>query len=375
MTIDPLVSPDAFVGLEDLTHLCTGGEAPWLKCQDEVYAQFARLKSGGYAGRERIYALGEECRCKLGCLWDVPPERIAFMASATDGMNWLARGLDWRPGDNVVTDNLEFPSVAYAWRSLEQQGIEVRMVPHRDWTVCETDLLEAVDSRTRVLAVSHASFYTGQCLDLHQLAVVRQQGVLLAVDATHSSGVVRVPAGITDLCVSSSYKWMLATHGVAPCYLSAKAEAQLVASSFGWHNLMVWPPQGAERFPEVDIKPMPAKLEPGNPAMALILFLHAALEVLLTNGSEAIEAHARDLADELTSGLQAMDRTVISAKHREARSGNTCFLETDAKGLQDRLAEQGVLVWGDYGRVRVSAHLYNSSKDVARFLAALVQVG
>ena len=50
----------------------------------------------------------------MGQLWDVPVERIAFMLSAAEGMGWLARGLDWREGDNVVTTNLEFPSVAYA---------------------------------------------------------------------------------------------------------------------------------------------------------------------------------------------------------------------------------------------------------------------
>jgi selenocysteine lyase/cysteine desulfurase len=375
MTIKPLIAPEAFVGLENLTHLCTGGEAPWLKSQDEVYAEFSRLKSGGYTGRQRVYALGEECRRKMGRLWDVPSERIAFMASAADGMNWLARGLDWRRGDNVVTDNLEFPSVAYAWRNLQQQGVEVRMVPHRDWTVDEADLLAAVDARTRVLAVSHASFYSGQCLDLQKLAAVRQRGVLLAVDATHSSGVVQVLAGLTDLCVSSSYKWMLATHGVAPCYLSAAAEAQTTESSFGWHNLAVWPPQGAERLAEVEVKPMPDKMEPGNPSMAIILFLNAALEILLEIGPAAIQEHARDLADELTHGLQAMGRTVISSKNRQARSGNTCFLDADAKGVQDRLEEQRVFVWGEYGRVRVSGHLYNSSEDVVRFLAALARVG
>ena len=49
------------------------------------------------------------------------------------------RGLDWRPGDNVVTTNLEFPSVAYNWRNVREQGVELRLVPHRDWLVREED--------------------------------------------------------------------------------------------------------------------------------------------------------------------------------------------------------------------------------------------
>jgi selenocysteine lyase/cysteine desulfurase len=174
--------------------------------------------------------------------------------------------------------------------------------------------------------------------------------------------------------VSSSYKWMLATHGVAPCYLSARAEARTEATSFGWRNLSVWPRQRAERAPDADVKPMPQRLEPGNPAMVAVLFLDKALEVLLRIGAERIENHARDLSERVSAGLRRLGRAVISPEFRAGRSGNTCFLADDAKGVQDRLADRNVLCWGEYGRVRVSTHLYNGSEDVERFLKALAEV-
>ena len=370
--IEPLISPDQFVGLEGVTHLCTGGEAPWLKAQEAVYAEFARLKSAGHDGREEIYARGERCRARMGELWRVPSERIAFMPSAAEGMNWLARGLEWREGDNVVTTNLEFPSVAYAWKDLRACGVEVRLVPHRDWLVHETDLLDAVDEQTRVLAVSQVSFYTGQCLDIAQLSEgLGRRSTLFAVDATHAAGVVDVPAGLTDLTVSSSYKWLLATHGVAPMYLSVRAEGQIASTSFGWHNLAVWPAQEAVRAPEVAELPMPERLEPGNPSMMVVMHLDRALEVLLSVGIERISDHARTLSELVSAGLEESRFTVISPQIRSARSGNTCFLVTDADAMQARLAEMGVLCWGEFGRMRISTHLYNGSADVARLLAAL----
>ena len=370
----PLLSPDAFEGLEGTTHLCTGGEAPWLKANDEVYAEFARLKSAGDEGRREIYARGESCRSKLGQLWQVPADRVGFAPSAAEGMCWLSRGLEWQRGDNIVTTNLEFPSVAYAWRNLRSLGVEIRFVPHREWVVSEEDLLAAVDERTRVLAVSQVSFYTGQCLDVEALADGLKSGAgsaLLAIDATHASGVVRVPAGVTDLCVSSSYKWMLATHGVAPCYVSQRAEEQVTDSTFGWHNLDVWPAQGAERLPDAPVKPMPERIEPGNPAMVVVLFLDRALEVILEIGIARIQEHARDLSELVMEELERLGETVISPRQRQARSGNTCFLAEDARGTQLRLAESGVLVWGEYGRVRVSGHLYNGSADIEAFVAAM----
>ena len=376
LTMEPLVSPDEFVGIEGVTHLCTGGEAPWLKRHEAVYAEFVRLKSGGAEGRRELLERVEACRRKMGQLWGVPAGRIGFMPSATEGLNWLARGIEWSPGDNVVTTALEFPSVAHAWRGLGARGIEVRMVGHRGWVVAEEDLLAAVDARTRVLAVSQVSFYTGQCLNVEQLSDgARSLGVLLALDATHAAGVVEVPAALTDLCVSSSYKWLLATHGLASCYLSERAEAQVKATCFGWHNLAAPGDGSAGRPSEVAVLPMPAKLEPGNTAMVVALFLEKSLDLILETGMERIEAHARALSARISADLEGLGHTVITPSAYGARSGNTSFLATDAGAVQDRLARQQVLVWGESGRVRVSGHLYNGGDDVDRFVEAMKKTG
>ena len=153
--------------------------------------------------------------------------------------------------------------------------------------------------------MSQVSFYTGQNLDVEQLADgLAGRDVLLAVDATHAAGAVAVPAACTDLCVSSCYKWLLATHGVAPCYLSQRAEAQVRSTAFGWRNLAVWPAQGAVREPDADEKPMPDKMEPGNPAMVAVLYLDYALGRLLDVGIERIAEHNRDLSEQISSGLE-----------------------------------------------------------------------
>ena len=375
MALLPLVDPKEFVGLEGITHLCSGGESPWLKRQRTAYDLFASFKSASYSGRSAIYEHGDSCRHKIGQLWDAPANRIGFLPSAAEGMNYLARGIDWQSGDNIVTTNLEFPSVAYAWKNLPELGVEIRFVPHQNWIVEEADLLAAVDERTRLVAVSQVSFYTGQNLDVSQLADgLKNHKALLAIDTTHASGVVRVDATAADLCVSSSYKWLLATHGTAPCYLSEKAEECTRATSFGWRNLAVWPSQGAERVDAVEEQPMPQKLEAGNPAMVVILFLEQALDLILETGIERIENHARDLSNEISEGLAALDIDVITPATRARRSGNTCFRLENAPDLVERLTEHQVYVWGEYGRVRVSGHLYNGSADIVRLCDALKEI-
>lgn len=230
--------------------------------------------------------------------------------------------------------------------------------------------MDALDSRTRVLGVSHVNSHTGQCLNLPLLAEgARSRGSLFAVDATHASGVLRVPAELTDLTVSSSYKWMLATHGVAACYVSPRVEQQTRVTSFGWHNVEGWP--APERRPDAIVQPMPERMEPGNLSIIALAFLERALTLLLGIGIDRIENHARDLAAMLRTGLEKRGRSVMGPASRESLSGNTCFLAADADAVQERLDRREVLCRGEGGRVRISTHLYNGSEDVDRFLEVL----
>ena len=246
------------------------------------------------------------------------------------------------------------------------------MLFRSNWQVSETELLEAADERTRILAVSQVSFYSGQNLDIKALAAgLEGSETLLAVDATHASGAITVPAQVTDLCISSCYKWLLATHGTAPCYLSERAESVARTTTFGWRNLDAHGHGSAERKLSVAEHPMPEKLEAGNPAMSTIMFLERSLDLLLEDGVERIEAHVRDLSELISTGLEQLGIQVISPRVRSGRSGNTCFLDTHAEATRKSLEAYGVLIWGELGRVRISGHLYNSSDDVERLLDSL----
>ena len=76
----------------------------------------------------------------------------------------------------------------------------------------------------------------------------------------------------------------------------------------------------------------------------------------------------------ISQGLEELGLEVITPQQRERRSGNTCFLDSNAEETRKLLEKQSVLIWGEYGRVRVSGHLYNTSADVSRLLDALRQV-
>lgn len=365
-----LIDTKEFVGLDGIAHLATGGEAPWLATHDDACRRFGRLKSAGMAGREEMFAVYRRAKTRVARLLGVDPSSVAFLAHASEGLNQAVHAVDWREGDNAVVADLEYPSLVYPISRLRARGVEARVVKARNHKIEIDDLARAVDGRTRLLLVSHVSYLTGQRLDLARCAeIARGVGAWLAVDATHALGVAPVPGELCDFVVSACYKWLLATHGVGIFAYDAARVGPLDPATLGWHSVGH---RGGMASPlDVDLRPDAARLEAGNPSLLGLHVLDNALERTESLDPKAVLAHSHELGGELIDGLRAIGLPVITPESTEERAGNVCFLAEDGVGLAARLAERGVLVWGGDGRVRISAHVYNTRDDVARCLSTL----
>ncbi len=372
--IAALVSKDDFLHAPSVAHLCAGGETAILQSHQAVIARFFQQKSEGMAGREEgLMGTLERCRARAAALLSVDAADIAFLDSATDGVNQLAAGLDWRAGDSVVVEDIEYPSDIYPWTRLEERGVTVRIA--RQWGAEPTleRLAAAMDDRTRVLSISQVSFLTGRRYRLEDLrALADRFGALLSVDATHAAGVVPVPARYADVLVSSCYKFLLGVHGSAIFYRNPARLANLPPQTIGWHSIT-----GARSIATpaaYQLAPDASSFEAGNPPFMALAILDNALAYLEAVGIERIERHVLALGGKLWHALHDRDLTLLTPEDPARRGPNICFAWPEPAALVRALAARGVLVWGGDGRIRVSFHLYNDEADVERLLAALDDV-
>ena len=118
------------------------------------------------------------------------PEEIALVSNTTAGISLVAEGLDWRPGDNVVTLADEFPSNVYPWMNLASRGVETRRVPTDVSGRLDLERLAAAcDERTRIVTVSWVGFATGYRHDVRRIAeIAHKRGALLFLDAHSGPG-------------------------------------------------------------------------------------------------------------------------------------------------------------------------------------------
>ena len=163
-----LIPQSKFVGLENIVHLATGGESPALKSHADAVARFFATKAKGEDCRYEIEDTYRRTQAKAAELLNVSTDEIAFVESATAGINTLAYAIDWQPGDNVVVADVEFPSDVLVWTKFEKLGVEVRVVKNQNWQIHPEDIATQIDARTRVVAVSYVSYFTGQRQNLAQ---------------------------------------------------------------------------------------------------------------------------------------------------------------------------------------------------------------
>ena len=377
-----LLHKNLFEGLDNIVHLSAGGETPMLHSHREAFEQFMQDKARGEHARELIHETMLKTREQCGKLFQVSASDISFLSSTSEGINIVAYGLDWQVGDNVVIADVEFGSGVYPWTLLQDKGVEIKIVRHRDWQISISDIEAQIDTNTRLVLMSHVSMFTGQRIPLQELAdAVHKKGALLVLDATHAAGVVPVHAACADVVISSCYKWLLGTHGTAVFYWNRERLPELKAPFLGWASAKS---AGGWRDPlTLTQHPDAMRFMPANPNYLGIYLLHNALKNLLPLGEDVIERHALNLTGRLRAGIAKLDLdrlqiSIMTAEAEHHRAGNICIMSDRVDELSAELRRRGILVWGTYGsdsRLRISAHVYNDESDIDACLDALGSLG
>lgn len=371
-----LIPKSEFIGLENMVHLAAGGETPMLKSHRHAVERFMADKALAETSRVRMDETVMRCKEKAARLLNASAEDISLISSSSEGINILLHGLRWEPGDNVVTCDVEFPSEVLPWTRLREKSVEIRIVPNREWYVSLEDIESAIDDRTRVVAISEVSYFTGQRISIRELSkIVHNRGALLCVDSTHAAGVVSIDATHADVLVASCYKWLLGTHGVAILYWNRHRLADVDPPFLGWHSGVSIPDW---RDPiNFTLRADGGRFVPGNYCFIGVYILDNALTHILRIGTDAIEKHVLKLSGKTLEGLQHLGFEVMTPNNIAERAGNICFMTEHIDAVVNYLADRNIRVWGGYagvGRVRVSAHLYNTEDDVEKLIRALGEI-
>lgn len=300
-------------------------------------------------------------------------DEIALVPNTTAGINFVAEGLDWRSGDNVVTLDDEFPSNLYPWMHLADRGVENRLVPTTIGRVDYDQLAERCDARTRVITVSWVGYANGCRRDLDVISqIAARSGALLFVDAIQGLGAFPLDVRKTpiDFLAADGHKWLLGPEGAGLAYIRRDRLPLLRPTSVGWNSVV----QGSD-FDRIDLKlrPTAARYEGGTQNMAGMIGFGSSLAVLLELGADNLAAAVLEITDHACEELAKLGACVASPREDAERSGIVSFEwpGVDAAAVRRHCLARGVALNYRAGRVRISPHAYNDHADIERLIDAL----
>ncbi len=314
-----------------------------------------------------------EVRALASRLIGADPDEVALVPNTTTGISLIAEGFPWRPGDNVVTPDNEFPSNAYPWMNLHSRGVETRRVPVAGGGRVELNrLAEACDDRTRIVAASWVGFASGWRSNAAELATIaHDRGALFFLDAIQGLGVFPLDvheAGI-DFLAADGHKWLLGPEGAGVLYVRREHLDQLRPIGLGWHS--VRHEREFDRI-ELDVKPNAARYEGGTANMVGFIGLAASLKLLLGLGTTAISRRILEITDFACRQLESAGATISSLREGEHRSGIVSFTwPGDMQAIRSKFIAKNILTSFRGGCLRISPHAYNTEDEIERLVAAL----
>jgi len=360
-----------------LNHAAVG---PWPRCTAEAAQAFAeenmRHGSNNYLQwMEREKQLRNNLAQMTGAS---SADDIALLKNTTEGISFVANGLDWKAGENVVLPSREFPSNRLPWLAQEDRGVEVREVDIRAAENAEQALIDRMDENTRLLSVSSVQWSDGFRLDLDRLGrACRQRAVLFFVDAIQQLGAlpIDVESSHIDFLAADAHKWLLAPEGIAVFYCREERRPELRLQQHGWHMVdRFWDFHREEWEPSATS----LRFEAGSPNSIGQAALHASTQMFLDTGMDNVGARVLANTDYLVRNLQAIPGIkVVSRLEAERRSGIVSFVHESRSSdeIYRALQKQGVSCAVRDQAVRISPHFYQGEKQLERFFELLEETG
>jgi selenocysteine lyase/cysteine desulfurase len=366
--------------IEDATYLNLAAQSPMPKVSHRAVQTAIEWKKFPHRITDAAYfEVPNRIRTSIAKLINAKADEVALTTGASAGMAAVAYGLSWKPGDEVITAQREFPMQYATWKPMEErEGIKLRIVPPRDRFHTADDFIAALTPKARLVSISMVRFDDAVLIDVRRLAqACHAEGTLLLLDVSQCCGAIPMDVANlgADFLVCAGYKWLLSPYGTGFFWAKTEHITKMRPTPFYWAAA-----KGAETFHSLNLENPKLGLDarrwdmPETSKYFNFAAMDASLQFVLQAGPGTVEAHNRKLIDFLFERLPK-DRCVPkSPLNHSERGPYGCFAartpEKTAE-LHQKLTKEKVITSLREGNIRVSPHLYNTERDIDKLIAAI----
>ena len=365
-----------FPATQKYTYLNSAAVSPMpTTASDAVRSQLDDVSLNGSLNYVEWIATKNRARGLIAGMLNVSPELVAFMRNTSDGFASVASGIDWQPGDNIVSFANEFPANFYPWRHVRDRfGVELRLAPERDGRIDLDELVAMIDTNTRLVAISAVQYASGFNADLERIGkAAHAVDALFAVDIIQGLGArgYDLPALGVDIASGASHKWLCAPEGCGILYVSENARDRIDPTFVGWISVETpWDFEDREQA----FKPNALAWESGTGASSLFYGLEQSAKLLTETGLGRIESYLDELTDHLCELLAGKKYEIVSSRAPGEKSAIVCIRHQNgmtSNEIAKHLEASNIIVSPRGDRLRIAPHFYNNLDEIERLVSNL----
>ena len=312
-------------------------------------------------------------------LLSADPSEVALTRHVTEGINIVATGMDWRPGDEVIISDEEHPGGSLPWMNLaRRRGVVVRKVRlSYDLDSLLEDLDSLIGPRTRIVSISHVSTRSGFLLPAAEVTeFVHSRGVPIVLDGAHAVGLVPVDVKEIgcDYYSGCGHKWLMAPQGTGFLYVNKDRLDELQITWLGAATATLFDLENLDFEAKTDAD----KFEYGTRDLTVYGGLAVAVDMAQEVGIDEIAARSGDLAARMKRGLADLPGVELMTPMDAMRSTGIVALSVGrmadrdpAKWLWD---EHRILVTGSGDWMRISTPYFALEEEVDRAVELLASL-
>jgi selenocysteine lyase/cysteine desulfurase len=301
----------------------------------------------------------------LAKLINANSRRIAWTDNVSNGLNLLAQGLDWKPGDRIILNDIEFPSNVYPFLNLKNKGVEIDFVKSKNGKVIFEDIEKAVTVRTKLISISAVQFLSGFRADLKSIGeLCGKKNIIFSVDAIQAVTAVDIDVKEMqiDFLVGGSQKWLMALQGLSYIYITEEIQNKIEQKYLGW--LSVKNPFDMLNY-EQELNENADRFQNGTPHAIGIVALHESLKIFNSFGFENLEKSVIENAVYLIETLKEIGvNPILDNDNQKVLSGIVSFKIKNCEEIFKELNEQNILGEFREGYIRFSPHYYNTKQEI-----------
>src|SRR5208337_1801955 len=268
-----------FPVVRDKIFLGHAGVCPLPRRVADAISECARQ---GTLGDQEAFVLHrlDDARKLASQLLNCQPDEIALVGPTSLALSFVAAGLNFRKGDNILIYHDDYPSNVYPWMALAKSGVQVRLLNTRGMgAIRKVDVMGQVDENTRLVALASCHFISGQRLEHAAIGqFLRERGILFCLDAIQTLGAFPTTVEEVDFLAADAHKWLLGPCGAGVFYVRRELQEKLNPPVYGWHN--VRNPNFVAQD-KIEFRSGAAKFEAGTHNLVGLLGLIASMELVL----------------------------------------------------------------------------------------------